>query len=188
MSEQNSQSGRTLTQLAAALAVLTVACGGEDASMGAVATVDTISGVVVVRNEGAQWAESERWQIVEEFRVGDAAWGQNPAEELSYSRNTSVTLGPNGQIFVLEFATDRVAVFSGEGEFVRSFGRRGEGPGEFSSPMAMAWDGADRLWVGSSHPPHRGHGSASPSGARDLPNHPASAARLSTYGNARNSG
>ena len=33
---------------------------------------------------------------------------------------------------------------------------------------------------GREQPPHRGHGSASPSGARDLPNHPASAARLST--------
>ena len=58
-----------------------------------------------------------------------------------------MTLGPNGQIFVLEFSTDRILVFSGDGEFVRSFGRSGEGPGELRSPMALAWDGTDRLWV-----------------------------------------
>lgn len=149
MAESTVLAGRTVTGIGAALALLTIACGGDDARMRAEATVDTIGGVVVVRNEGAHWHESERWQVVEEFRVGGSEWGENPDEELSYSQNTTVTLGPNGQIFVLEFAADRVTVFDGEGEFVRSFGRRGEGPGEFSWPMAMTWDGADRLWVGA---------------------------------------
>ena len=58
-----------------------------------------------------------------------------------------MTLGPNGQIFVLDRSTDRIVVFSGDGEFVRSFGGSGEGPGEFRSPMALAWDGTGRLWV-----------------------------------------
>ena len=99
------------------------------------AEVDTVGGVVVVRN-GADglWRRSEEWRVVEEFRVGNVQG--NPDEELATSRNNSVTLGPNGQIFVLEFSTDRILVFSGDGEFVRSFGRSGEGPGEFRSPMA----------------------------------------------------
>ena len=58
-----------------------------------------------------------------------------------------MTLGPNGQIFVLEYSTDRIVVFSGDGEFLRSFGGSGEGPGELRSPMALVWDGTDRLWV-----------------------------------------
>lgn len=143
------RSGRILTQSAVALAFLTAACGGDDASVRVAAQVDTIGGVVVVRNGTGLWRESEHWQVVEEFRVGGRAWGENPDEELSYSSATSVTLGPNGHIFVLEYSTDRVVVFSGDGEFVRSFGRRGEGPGEFTGPIAMGWDGADRLWVGA---------------------------------------
>ena len=141
------RSGRILAQLAVALAFLTAACGGDDASMRVAAQVDTIGGVVVVRNGTGEWRESERWQVVEEFRVGGRAWGENPDEELSYSLLTSVTLGPNGQIFVIEFNGDRVTVFSGDGEFVRNFGRLGEGPGEFRNPTAMAWDGMGRLWV-----------------------------------------
>lgn len=137
---------RSRAQLAVAVAGLAAACGG-DAGRHVTAQVDTIGGVVVVRNGTGQWGDSDRWQIVEEFRVGGSAWGENPDEELSYSTNTSVTLGPNGQIFVLEYSTNRVTVFSGEGEFVRTFGRAGEGPGEFRHPTAMAWDGADRLWV-----------------------------------------
>ncbi len=140
------RSGRTRANLSVAIAGLAAACGG-DAERRVTAEVDTIGGVVVVRNGTGQWRESEQWQVVEEFRVGGSQWGENPDEELSYSMNTSVTLGPNGQIFVVATATPRVVVFSGDGEFVRSFGRAGEGPGEFRNPSALAWDGSDRLWV-----------------------------------------
>ena len=137
--------GRVMTQLGAALTFLMAACGG-DPDRRVMAEVDTVGGVVVVRN-GADgvWRRSEEWRVVEEFRVGNVQG--NPDEELATSRNNSVTLGPNGQIFVLEFSTDRILVFSGDGEFVRGFGGSGEGPGELRSPMALAWDGTDRLWV-----------------------------------------
>ena len=138
--------GRGQAHIAVAIAGLAVACGG-DADQRVTAQVDTIGGVVVVRNGTGQWRESEQWRVVEAFRVGGSQWGENPDEELSYSSDASVTLGPNGQIFVIEFNGDRVTVFSGDGDFVRSFGRLGEGPGEFRRPTAMAWDGMGRLWV-----------------------------------------
>ncbi len=134
-----------MTQLGAALTFLMAACGG-DPDRRVMAEVDTVGGVVVVRN-GADglWRRSEEWRVVEDFRVGNVLG--NPDEELATARNNSVTLGPNGQIFVLDRSTDRVMVFGGDGEFVRSFGGSGEGPGELRSPMALAWDGTDRLWV-----------------------------------------
>ena len=152
MVKSNKRPGRSRTGLAAhgllavAIAGLAAACGG-DADRRVTAQVDTIGGVVVVRNGTGQWRASEQWQVVEDFKVGGAEWGENPEQELSYSTNTSVTLGPSGQIFVLEYSTNRVTVFSGEGGFVRTFGRAGEGPGEFRGPVAMGWDGMDRLWV-----------------------------------------
>lgn len=129
------------------LACLAAACGADDAIQRVMPEVDTIGGVVVVRNGTGLWRESEQWRVVEEFRVG-SDWGENPDEGLVRSRNTSVSLGPNGRIFVLEYSTDRVVVFSRDGEFVQSYGGPGEGPGELLGPMAMAWDGTDRLWVG----------------------------------------
>ena len=108
--------------------------------------VDTIGGVVMVRNGPAGlWRESEEWQVVQEFRVG-SVWGGTD-QDLTTPRNSSVALGPNGQIYVLEYSTDRVVVFSGEGRFVRTFGGPGEGPGDLRSPMALTWDGTGRLWV-----------------------------------------
>ena len=132
--------------LAAALACLSVACAG-DSDPPLSTEVDTIGGVVVVRNGPVGlWRESEKWQVVQEFRVGNV-WGATGDEDLTTPRNNSVTLGPNGQIFVLEWSTDRVVVFSGEGQFVRSFGGPGDGPGDLRNPMGMAWDGTGRLWV-----------------------------------------
>ncbi len=133
----------------AVIAFLPAACGVDpDPRMSA--EVDTIDGVVVVRNGPAGlWRESEQWQVVEEFRVGRVRGATD--EDLTTPRNNSVSLGPNGQIFVLEYSTDRVVVFSGEGEFVRSFGGPGEGPGDLRSPMGMAWDGTGRLWVAAGY-------------------------------------
>ena len=114
------------------------------------AVVDTIDGVVVVRNGPAGlWRESEKWQVVEEFRVGRVRGATD--EDLTTPRNNSVSLGPNGQIFVLEHSTDRVVVFSGDGQLVRSFGGHGEGPGDLISPMGMAWDDTGRLWVAAGY-------------------------------------
>lgn len=129
----------------AVLAWLPVACVGDpDPRLSA--EVDTVGGVVVVRNGPVGlWRESEQWQVVEEFRVG-SVWGGTD-EAVTTGRNNSVTLGPNGQIFVLEYRSARVSVFSEGGEFVRSFGGSGEGPGEFRGPHALAWDGTNRLWV-----------------------------------------
>ena len=107
---------RSRKRIAVVLACLAAACGNDDATPAVMPEVDTIGGVVVVRNKAGLWRESERWRVVEEFRVG-SLWGDNPNEELVHSRNTSVTLGPNGRIHVMEYSTDRVVVFSGDGEW-----------------------------------------------------------------------
>ena len=41
----------------------------------------------------------------------------------------------------------RVSVFTSEGTFVTSFGRKGEGPGEFKSPYGVAVDNNGVVYV-----------------------------------------
>ena len=88
--------------IVASLAYLSAACGSApDAPPIEKPEVDTIGGVVVVRNgPTGLWREGEQWQVVEEFRVGSVRDGAD--EAVTAPRNNSVTLGPNGQIFVLE--------------------------------------------------------------------------------------
>lgn len=61
------------------------------------------------------------------------------SEEESFARVTDAVLGPDGMLFVVDVAEPHVRVFDRDGEFVRMFGRRGQGPGELIRPTNAAW-------------------------------------------------
>ncbi len=107
--------------------------------------LDTLNGIPVVKGcSGRTWAKGEGWTVREEFRLGAV----NGPEEVSFGGHlTSVSVGPHGNLFVLDFQSKRITVFDGSGSFLRRFGGPGEGPGEFDYPVAMGWDSKGRLWV-----------------------------------------
>ena len=57
---------------------------------------------------------------------------------------SSVALGTGGDVFVADGRNHEVRVFGLDGAHKRTFGREGEGPGEFISLYSLAWAG-DRL-------------------------------------------
>lgn len=50
-------------------------------------------------------------------------------------------VAPDGRIFVTERFTARVFQYAPDGSFVHSFGRKGDGPGEFRNPFAIGFNG-----------------------------------------------
>ena len=50
-------------------------------------------------------------------------------------------------VYVSEGGKHRVSVFTSEGQFVTSFGRRGKGPGEFERPCGLAVDISGVVYV-----------------------------------------
>ena len=66
------------------------------------------------------------------------------------SRTIRVAPGEDGTIFVVDTSNQRVQVFDREGSYVRTLGRSGQGPGEFSFPMAVAVAG-DHLFISDSN-------------------------------------
>ena len=55
-------------------------------------------------------------------------------------------IGPNGELLAGQPSAGTIAVFAADGRYLRSFGRRGQGPGEFQVVGRMGWIG-DTLWV-----------------------------------------
>jgi hypothetical protein len=72
--------------------------------------------------------------------------GPNAAEEAQFyerAGRTEVGADAKGNIYVLDSGGPRVQVFDPQGRFVRSLGKKGEGPGEMKMPavLAVASDG-----------------------------------------------
>lgn len=69
-----------------------------------------------------------------------------------FDQPTDVVVAPNGDIFVTDShrngRNNRVVKFDRSGKFVREWGKKGSGPGEFSEPHTIAIDSRGRLFVG----------------------------------------
>ncbi len=59
-------------------------------------------------------------------------------EESLLNRVNQYLMGDDGHFYVLDRGNQRIAVFDQAGEYVRSFGRSGSGPGEFTDPRLFS--------------------------------------------------
>ncbi len=61
---------------------------------------------------------------------------------------TDVAIAPNGDIFVSDgHVNSRIVKFTADGKFVKTWGRKGTGPGEFNLPHSVVFDSRGRLLV-----------------------------------------
>jgi sugar lactone lactonase YvrE len=69
-----------------------------------------------------------------------------------FDQPTDVAVSPAGDIFVTDShrngKNNRVVRFTREGKFLKEWGKKGSGPGEFSEPHTIAMDSRGRLFVG----------------------------------------
>ena len=134
---------RLTRYLTASLVLILSACGGEAPAW--TGSIDTLaSGVVVVRNppEGL-WSPSETWSLTEELRIGSA---MSEGPDL-FGRITDIAVDREGRIHVLDRQAKELRTFSPVGEHIRTVGREGSGPGEFSDPIGLALSPDGNLWV-----------------------------------------
>ena len=106
--------------------------------------VDTLEGgrVVISNPDAPQTGPQGAPTLVEVLRIGSL---DDTCDALGYV--TSVTVDGDGRIYVADQQANEIRVFSPGGECVRTFGRSGEGPGEFGWLAGIAWQPPGHLWA-----------------------------------------
>ena len=69
----------------------------------------------------------------------------------TFNSPSAVVVAPNGDIFVADGhggdTNARIMKFSKDGRFIKAWGKKGSGPGEFDTPHSLAMDSKGRLFV-----------------------------------------
>ncbi len=101
----------------------------------------TTDGVIVATNSGGPKYDGPLFRCEQ---VSVLKEEPDHPETLLYNPNNVLRDG-DGRCYVMDVGNRRVAVFGPDGRFERSIGRRGEGPGEFDTPLLFLSGLADGI-------------------------------------------
>lgn len=121
------------------LLIAAAGCGerGPDAAADeVVVAVDTVAGVPRVLSSG----EPGGWTLEPELRLGAEDGGPE-----QFGRIVALVADGDANVYAADAMASEVRVFAADGSHLRSFGRRGGGPGEFGALAGLAWLDGERL-------------------------------------------
>jgi sugar lactone lactonase YvrE len=64
-----------------------------------------------------------------------------------FARPSGLAVDKDGNLYVADTLNNRIEIFDADGQFMRTFGKAGDGPGYFSRPKGVAIDGDGHIWV-----------------------------------------
>ena len=108
-------------------------------------SVGTVNGVRLVHNgKEGKWGKTPKVRAELVRTLGDVAAED---EAVAFYMPGGVALDSVGNLYILDTGNHRVQKFDRDGRFLASFGRQGQGPGDFSYPDSIAVDVQDMIWV-----------------------------------------
>ncbi|MCX6564007.1 MAG: NHL repeat-containing protein [Candidatus Aminicenantes bacterium] len=83
-----------------------------------------------------------RVKLIEEIRVSDRAL----PEGIVFQSPGGVAVDDKGRVYVADFDAHHLKVFGADGKFLRTIGRKGQGPGDFQGPASVEIGGG-RIYI-----------------------------------------
>ena len=96
-------------------------------------TIEEVDGITIVKNPKEPIYAADVLVLKEELAITDDAGG----EECIFSRIRGIEADETGRIYILDYQQAYVYVFDSEGNYLKTIGRQGQGPGELNSPFAL---------------------------------------------------
>ena len=145
----------TRSLLVAAAVVMAVACAGADSGPAKSradwnTVVDTVGDTIVARTTGGS-DSSGMHTLVAEATIGDPDAAE---DEYSFGGINELEVSEDGRIYVFDRQVPALREYDTSGKYVRTLGRKGAGPGEYTQAngVAVHRDGRVVLWdAGTAH-------------------------------------
>jgi hypothetical protein len=124
---------------------LLAACGGVDAGGRWTGTMETLPGgaVRVTNPSRGVWESGRPWRLEPALVLGQ----ENGPEATVFGAISGLEVDAAGRIYVLDRQANELRIFTRDGAHVRSVGREGGGPGEYSNANGLRWLAPDTLVV-----------------------------------------
>jgi len=110
------------------ISIMLVSCQKQKA--GWKGTIEEVNGVTVVKNPKEPIYSGDVFSLEEELSIGEA----EGRKEYMFNR-IAIAIDDDENIYVLDSKEVEIRVFDKEGKYLRSFVKRGQGPGEMQRPL-----------------------------------------------------
>jgi len=106
--------------------------------------IEIVNGVQIVHNEKPKWGKNPEVEL--EF-IRQIGVYEGPDENYMFFRPIDIKEDKQGNLYVLDAGNYRIQKFDPDGKYLKTFGRRGQGPGEFSISSSINIDNEGNLLV-----------------------------------------
>ena len=101
------------------------------------------NGVTIVSNPAQPLYPNTKLVYEEELSIGEEEGDSNYV----FYRPANIVVDSEEHIYLLDSGNNRVQVFDAAGKFLYSFGKKGQGPGEFMMAYSMVLSGDEKLYI-----------------------------------------
>jgi DNA-binding beta-propeller fold protein YncE len=89
--------------------------------------------------------DADNYQLLR--TIGKPSGKHDLTEPGSFSRPTNAAVDKDGNLYVADTFNNRIEIFDADGNFIREFGKSGDGPGYFARPKGIGIDADGHVWV-----------------------------------------
>ena len=107
--------------------------------------IESVNGIRIVHNtKGGVWGVGPKITLDLLRTIGNVDTND---ENLAFGSPLDMAVDDGGRVYILDSGDQRIQVFGSDGKYLRTIGRRGQGPGEFERLNSINFDSQGNLHV-----------------------------------------